>query len=108
MPQQLASLSLDLDNKWSYLKTHGDAGWAHALRKPRGTGWRDQRRLDSARHRGGRSRYFYHQGRTERDDGDVPPVCDSCSGCCRVSYKSCHLHDFRRDLSGLQSSSRFQ
>jgi peptidoglycan/xylan/chitin deacetylase (PgdA/CDA1 family) len=27
MPQPLASLSLDLDNKWSYLKTHGDAGW---------------------------------------------------------------------------------
>lgn len=23
----VASLSLDLDNKWSYLKTHGDAGW---------------------------------------------------------------------------------
>lgn len=23
----LAALSLDLDNKWSYLKTHGDAGW---------------------------------------------------------------------------------
>lgn len=23
----LASLSLDLDNKWSYLKTHGDTGW---------------------------------------------------------------------------------
>ena len=23
----LASLSLDLDNKWSYMKTHGDAGW---------------------------------------------------------------------------------
>jgi hypothetical protein len=23
----LASLSLDLDNKWSYLKTHGDGGW---------------------------------------------------------------------------------
>ncbi len=23
----LASISLDLDNKWSYLKTHGDAGW---------------------------------------------------------------------------------
>jgi peptidoglycan/xylan/chitin deacetylase (PgdA/CDA1 family) len=23
----MASLSLDLDNKWSYLKTHGDAGW---------------------------------------------------------------------------------
>src|SRR5215472_4452202 len=22
-----ASLSLDLDNKWSYLKTHGDVGW---------------------------------------------------------------------------------
>ena len=22
-----SSLSLDLDNKWSYLKTHGDAGW---------------------------------------------------------------------------------
>jgi hypothetical protein len=25
--KQTASLSLDLDNKWSYLKTHGDAGW---------------------------------------------------------------------------------
>jgi hypothetical protein len=24
----LASLSLDLDNEWSYLKTHGDEGWA--------------------------------------------------------------------------------
>ncbi|MFN7948606.1 MAG: polysaccharide deacetylase family protein [Blastocatellia bacterium] len=23
----MASLSLDLDNQWSYLKTHGDAGW---------------------------------------------------------------------------------
>jgi hypothetical protein len=23
----LASLSLDIDNKWSYLKTHGDPGW---------------------------------------------------------------------------------
>jgi hypothetical protein len=23
----IASLSLDLDDKWSYLKTHGDAGW---------------------------------------------------------------------------------
>jgi len=27
MGQPLASLSLDLDNKWSYMKTHGDAGW---------------------------------------------------------------------------------
>ncbi len=27
MPRLLASVSLDLDNKWSYLKTHGDAGW---------------------------------------------------------------------------------
>ncbi|CAN5214968.1 polysaccharide deacetylase family protein [soil metagenome] len=25
--KRYASLSLDLDNKWSYLKTHGDAGW---------------------------------------------------------------------------------
>ncbi len=23
----ISSLSLDLDNKWSYMKTHGDAGW---------------------------------------------------------------------------------
>src|SRR5713101_9262126 len=23
----IASLSLDLDNQWSYMKTHGDAGW---------------------------------------------------------------------------------
>src|ERR1700728_4195386 len=23
----IASLSLDLDNKWSYMKTHGDVGW---------------------------------------------------------------------------------
>ncbi len=27
MPKPIASLSLDLDNKWSYLKTHGDPGW---------------------------------------------------------------------------------
>lgn len=27
MPKRLASVSLDLDNKWSYLKTHGDPGW---------------------------------------------------------------------------------
>jgi peptidoglycan-N-acetylglucosamine deacetylase len=27
MPKRLASLSLDLDNKWSYMKTHGDPGW---------------------------------------------------------------------------------
>jgi peptidoglycan-N-acetylglucosamine deacetylase len=27
MAKRLASLSLDLDNKWSYLKTHGDVGW---------------------------------------------------------------------------------
>src|SRR5438105_11586537 len=25
--KHIASLSLDLDNKWSYMKTHGDAGW---------------------------------------------------------------------------------
>ncbi|HZR13834.1 MAG TPA: polysaccharide deacetylase family protein [Acidimicrobiia bacterium] len=25
--KMLASLSLDLDNQWSYMKTHGDAGW---------------------------------------------------------------------------------
>src|SRR5438034_1490607 len=27
MPKPIASLSLDLDNKWSYLKTHGESGW---------------------------------------------------------------------------------
>lgn len=27
MNKAIASLSLDLDNKWSYMKTHGDAGW---------------------------------------------------------------------------------
>lgn len=27
MSKLTASLSLDLDNKWSYMKTHGDAGW---------------------------------------------------------------------------------
>ncbi len=27
MQKPNASLSLDLDNKWSYMKTHGDAGW---------------------------------------------------------------------------------
>jgi len=27
MSRSIASLSLDLDNKWSYMKTHGDAGW---------------------------------------------------------------------------------
>ena len=27
LQKPIASLSLDLDNKWSYLKTHGDPGW---------------------------------------------------------------------------------
>lgn len=27
MNRGIASLSLDLDNQWSYMKTHGDAGW---------------------------------------------------------------------------------
>ena len=27
LSKPLASLSLDLDNKWSYMKTHGDTGW---------------------------------------------------------------------------------
>lgn len=27
MDKPIASLSLDLDNKWSYMKTHGDPGW---------------------------------------------------------------------------------
>lgn len=27
MPRPLCSLSLDLDDLWTYLKTHGDAGW---------------------------------------------------------------------------------
>jgi peptidoglycan-N-acetylglucosamine deacetylase len=27
MTKKIASLSLDLDNEWSYMKTHGDAGW---------------------------------------------------------------------------------
>jgi peptidoglycan-N-acetylglucosamine deacetylase len=27
MPRSLATLSLDLDNEWSYIKTHGDQGW---------------------------------------------------------------------------------
>lgn len=26
-PRRLASVSLDVDNLWSYMKTHGDAGW---------------------------------------------------------------------------------
>src|SRR5687768_8793844 len=25
--KRVSSLSLDLDNKWSYMKTHGDPGW---------------------------------------------------------------------------------
>lgn len=27
LPEPIASLSLDLDDRWTYLKTHGDAGW---------------------------------------------------------------------------------
>ena len=27
MTKAATSLSLDLDNKWSYMKTHGDSGW---------------------------------------------------------------------------------
>lgn len=29
MHKTMASLSLDLDNKWTYLKTHGESGWEH-------------------------------------------------------------------------------
>ncbi len=28
MPKPFGSLSMDLDNKWAYLKTHGDPGWS--------------------------------------------------------------------------------
>ncbi len=28
MPKPIASVSLDLDNEWSYLKTHGDPSWS--------------------------------------------------------------------------------
>ncbi len=31
MTKKLASLSLDLDNLWSYMKTHGDPGWQDFL-----------------------------------------------------------------------------
>ncbi|MFQ6023071.1 MAG: polysaccharide deacetylase family protein [Acidiferrobacterales bacterium] len=46
----IASLSLDLDNKWSYLKTHGDPGWEAFpsyldLVVPRILPFLDQRRL---------------------------------------------------------------
>ncbi len=27
MAKPICSLSLDLDNQWSYMKTHGDPGW---------------------------------------------------------------------------------
>lgn len=27
LKKPIASLSLDLDNQWSYMKTHGDEGW---------------------------------------------------------------------------------
>ena len=27
MAKPIGSISLDLDNKWSYMKTHGDSGW---------------------------------------------------------------------------------
>ncbi len=27
MGKQIASISIDLDNKWAYMKTHGDSGW---------------------------------------------------------------------------------
>ena len=28
-PQPVASLSLDVDDLWSYLKTHGDESWSN-------------------------------------------------------------------------------
>src|SRR5207248_3012426 len=85
-----------------------DAGRTHPLGKSRGASCRGQCRLDGTRHRGGRSRYFHYKSRSERDDSDVPAVCYRRGRCCRVWDKSCHLHDFRRDLSGLESSSPFQ
>jgi peptidoglycan-N-acetylglucosamine deacetylase len=29
MLKSIAALSIDMDNQWSYMKTHGDAGWEH-------------------------------------------------------------------------------
>lgn len=49
-PRKIASLSLDLDNKWSYMKTHGDAGWESFpsyldVVVPRALDFLDERRL---------------------------------------------------------------
>ncbi|MEZ4826774.1 MAG: hypothetical protein R3C61_10855 [Bacteroidia bacterium] len=40
MSKPIASLSLDLDDQWTYMKTHGDPGWEsypsyHAYAVPR-------------------------------------------------------------------------
>ncbi len=50
MPKSIASISLDLDNKWSYLKTHGDEAWGMLpsyldLVVPRFLDFLNQRRL---------------------------------------------------------------
>jgi hypothetical protein len=50
MPKSIASISLDLDNHWSYLKTHGDEAWGALpsyfdLVVPRILDFLDQRRL---------------------------------------------------------------
>jgi hypothetical protein len=47
----VASLSLDLDNQWSYMKTHGDAGWEsfpsyHDVLVPRVLSFLRERHLD--------------------------------------------------------------
>lgn len=49
-PGRIASLSLDLDNKWSYMKTHGDGGWQSFpsyldVVVPRALDFLDERRL---------------------------------------------------------------
>ena len=53
MDKPLASLSLDLDNQWSYMKTHGDPGWESLpsyLGARRATSARDSSRATANHH----------------------------------------------------------
>ena len=43
-----ASVSLDMDNLWSYMKTHGDPDWERSAQLPRRAGAADARRLRRA------------------------------------------------------------
>ncbi len=93
----LASVSLDLDNKWSYLKTHGDAAWQSLpsylpLVVPRVLEFLAERKLPIT---------FFIVGQDAAQPADAPVLAEIPRAGHEVGNHSFHhepwLHLYRRD-----------